>query len=89
VTVGYRSGPIFPAFLFHKATFPQPSGGEFGRTFVQVLFCFHMQSTVTRSDSLVAMSIVRTESEYSVAEGPGVFPWRFQRSLEMGFEGIG
>ena len=45
-----------------------------------------MQSTGTRSDSLEAMSIVRTESEYSVAEGPGVFLWRFQRSLEMGFE---
>jgi hypothetical protein len=84
---GYRSVPIFPAFLLHQATFPQPSGGEFGRTFVQVLFCFHMQSTVTRSDSLEAMSIVPTESEYPLAEGPGVFLWRFQRSLAMGFEG--
>ena len=33
-----------------------------------------------------AMSVVRTESEYPLAEGPGVFLWRFQRSLEMGFE---
>jgi hypothetical protein len=70
-----------------RRTFPQASGGEFGRTFVQVLWCFHLQSTGTRSDSLEAMSIVGTESGYSLAEGPGVVLWRFQRSLEMGFEG--
>jgi hypothetical protein len=81
------SRTIFPTFLLHKATFPQASGGEFGRTFVQVLWCFHLQSTGTRSDALEAMSIVRTESEYSLAEGLGVVLWRFQRSLEMGFEG--
>ena len=79
--------PPFPTFPFHKATLPQQFGEEFGRTFRQILAAFHMRSTGVPSEPMVeVMSATETENEQPQTQDSGVFRWRFQRSLEMGFE---
>ena len=52
----------------------------------EILAPFHMRSTGVPSEPMVeVMSATETESEHPRAEDLGVFLWRFQRSLEMGF----